>query len=364
MKALSSLRSDLEALRLTPRQELAADDAMVAGLRRRLETVTAQVVPRDEPVALLDFPNHGNVGDSLIWLGERRLFDAMGYAVRYHCDNVAYNAAALRRALGRSGGTILVHGGGNFGDIWPEWQRFRERVAIEHPDRRIVQLPQTIHFKGDPGLERARAAFGAHPDVHLLVRDEPSLKLATESLELPATLCPDMAFAIGPLARTAEPDLDAVVMGRIDTERERAGVDGIEIASMLRSDWTADHRDQLGWEKRYDLVQYRSRRLGRRFARREAFAVATQPALRLTYEWLAHDRARFGRDLLSRGRVLGTDRLHGHVLATLMGIPHVVVDSGYGKLTRFHEAWTADSKLATFAAPDDAQGVVEQLLKS
>jgi exopolysaccharide biosynthesis predicted pyruvyltransferase EpsI len=40
---------------------------------------------------------------------------------------------------------ILLHGGGNFGDVWPGFQRFREQVIRESPNRRIIQLPQTIH---------------------------------------------------------------------------------------------------------------------------------------------------------------------------------------------------------------------------
>ena len=30
---------------------------------------------------------------------------------------------------------------------------------------------------------------------------------------------------------------------------------------------------------------------------------------------------------LSRGRVVATDRLHGHILSTLMDIPHVLIDN-------------------------------------
>jgi pyruvyl transferase EpsO len=45
-------------------------------------------------------------------------------------------------------------------------------------------------------------------------------------------------------------------------------------------------------------------------------------------------------DLLSRGRVVITDRLHGHVLATLLGLPHCVMDSQYGKVRALWDTWT------------------------
>ena len=36
-----------------------------------------------------------------------------------------------------------------------------------------------------------------------------------------------------------------------------------------------------------------------------------------------------------------TDKLHGHLLAALLGIPHVVLDNSYGKVSGTLEAWTA-----------------------
>jgi pyruvyl transferase EpsO len=34
-----------------------------------------------------------------------------------------------------------------------------------------------------------------------------------------------------------------------------------------------------------------------------------------------------------------TDRLHGHILCTLLGIPHCVIDNSYGKIGGFADAW-------------------------
>jgi len=37
-----------------------------------------------------------------------------------------------------------------------------------------------------------------------------------------------------------------------------------------------------------------------------------------------------------------TDRLHGHIMATIMGTPHVLMDSKLGKNKDFHDTWTKD----------------------
>jgi pyruvyl transferase EpsO len=61
--------------------------------------------------------------------------------------------------------------------------------------------------------------------------------------------------------------------------------------------------------------------------------------------------------------VVVTDRLHGHILALLLGIPHVVLDNSYGKLHHFIRTWTHASPLVRMAAaPDEATALARELL--
>ena len=53
--------------------------------------------------------------------------------------------------------------------------------------------------------------------------------------------------------------------------------------------------------------------------------------------------------MLSQGRFAITDRLHGHILCLLMGIPHVVLNDRYGKISNFYETWTSGNPLAYWA---------------
>jgi exopolysaccharide biosynthesis predicted pyruvyltransferase EpsI len=49
-----------------------------------------------------------------------------------------------------------------------------------------------------------------------------------------------------------------------------------------------------------------------------------------------------GFGLLGSARFVITDRLHGHILSTLIGVPHVLLDSKLGKNLSLHDAWTKD----------------------
>ncbi|MCG6927123.1 MAG: polysaccharide pyruvyl transferase family protein [Acidobacteria bacterium] len=308
--------------------------ATVAALRGKAESVLRPLVRPGERCALLDFPNHGNVGDSAIWLGTRALLERLGARVVYASDCFTLRAATLRAAVGD--GPIFIQGGGNFGDLWHYFQDFREHIVESFPESRIVQLPQSIHFEDGANLERVRRVFGAHDRLTLLVRERKSLELARTELGLPAVLCPDLAFGLGPLRRSSRPAHDLVVLARGDKETagDRAAV---HVGSGRVADW-GDDDPLLGAVRAVVRRVLRPRLLGGLWG-----------GVLPVYDAFARARLRAGVRLLSRGRVVVTDRLHGHILSVLLGVPHVVLDNSYGKLSHTLDAWTGHLPLVSVA---------------
>ena len=49
-----------------------------------------------------------------------------------------------------------------------------------------------------------------------------------------------------------------------------------------------------------------------------------------------------GFEMLAQAEFVITDRLHGHIMCTLMGIPHVLMDSKLKKNLFLHDTWTKD----------------------
>ncbi|MEO7102376.1 MAG: polysaccharide pyruvyl transferase family protein [Gemmatimonadaceae bacterium] len=322
-----------------------ADDKLIDTLRRTSIDVLGSVVPRDRPIALLDFPRYSNIGDSAIWLGETNCLAALGVPrdhVRYMCDVATYSEAGLRRSIGESG-VILLHGGGNFGDLWTAHQQFRETVIGAFPNNQIVVLPQSIHFIEPSALDTAADAFNRHGNLTVLVRDQPSLDVLQERFTTRNMLCPDLAFCIGKLDRPVQADQDIVYLARVDQESQFSADTGPD-ADVAPVDWP-------------DVANVRAWRFGNAFAEFQTnhpvlartLRVPIQKVVRSSYNAMATERVTRGSVLLARGRVVVTDRLHAHILALLMGIPHVVLDNNYGKIRRFHDAWTSESVLTMFA---------------
>jgi pyruvyl transferase EpsO len=75
------------------------------------------------------------------------------------------------------------------------------------------------------------------------------------------------------------------------------------------------------------------------------------------YNQVARLRLSQGCRTLAAARCVVTDRLHGHILSVLLGIPHVVLDNNYGKVRSFYDTWTKGCDLVDWAeSPADAAG--------
>lgn len=314
-----------------------ADHELLASLGRTLDRTLEPLIPRGESLALVDFPRSANVGDSLIWLGTLAWLARTGRgAPRYVCSDLTYDRHALARRIGN--GTILLGGGGNFGDLYPDHQEFREQVIADFPGHRIVQLPQSIHFESATELARARAVIGRHARLTLLVRDQRSLDVARAEFPAPSLLCPDLAFALGPQPRPAGPSRSVVWLSRNDKE-SRPEASLAKVPGLEPVDWVTDDP--------HPLIAL-NLRMDRWLRHRPGLRPWVAGWLPTTFERVARLRVARGVRILGAGRVVVTDRLHGHILALLLGIPHCVVDNSYGKVRGLHEAWTRGSKLARF----------------
>src|SRR5262245_23596720 len=178
-------------------------------LKQRLDAI-AGIIPKDRPVIYLDYPMHGNVGDLLIHAGTDRFFAANGYEVIGHFSihefclthrpgkPLVFFKESVRRLddLVETGATIVLQGGGNFGDLYRDHQMFRELLIGRYASAPIVILPQSVHF--DDSANRAAAArlFAAHPQLYFFARDRESLDFARNDCGCPAALMPDMAHAL------------------------------------------------------------------------------------------------------------------------------------------------------------------------
>jgi pyruvyl transferase EpsO len=199
---------------------------------------------------------------------------------------------------------------------------------------RIVQLPQSITFGRKSGLLLAETQrIFRRSEIDLFCRDRESLQTANQLLGVPARLCPDLAFGIGRLKPSAAV---TPVLGLLRTDLERKT--SVEIAGVVRADWR-DSPAVMRWRRGGRLLDILTRRS-------DPSGAALSFKVR---RWLAQGKVNSGARLISRGRFLITDRLHGHILAVLLGLPHAILDNKNGKVSAYWRAWTSELSFARLA---------------
>ncbi|HTR17513.1 MAG TPA: polysaccharide pyruvyl transferase family protein [Acetobacteraceae bacterium] len=293
---------------------------------------------------LVDWPDYHNTGDHLIWLGAKHALNRLGRICI--ADYTAWDVRSGAMPAVPPDVTVICSGGGNFGDIYPNFQRTREILAQTCRDSRLIVLPQTIYFK-DPDKARDSAAlFRDHPDAVIFGRDPRSAEEAA-AFTAPerALLAPDCALFLYPLVSllrerlpASPPAHETMLLARNDAE---AGKRRPQLnAAGLKLDWLGklgDYTDLTG-----DV---------------EAIFATLKPDLAALFgplTWrddISLQRLILGILLLGQGHRLVTDRLHAHILACMLAKPHTLLDNSYGKNRQFHACWTKDIPFVSLEDP-------------
>ena len=262
---------------------------------------------------LFNFAAHENKGDPAIAAGELILLQKLGIELMFHCETGTCKGRTLEQAYNISkiyssaDLVILMHGGGNIFSYKSE-DKNRKPVLETFQEFEIIMFPQSIWPRADAEHKKLyQKVYSSHPRLTFLYRDRDSYNMGKELFpKARPLLMPDMAFQIGPVNRFLRPTHDIMWLKRTDSEslkyrmpNDTRGYD------LIVQDW-------LSWKTPKGSSKLE-----------DPFLIAANGML-----------------VLQRGRVVVTDRLHGHILSTLCGIPHVVIDPVNNKTTSYMKSWT------------------------
>jgi exopolysaccharide biosynthesis predicted pyruvyltransferase EpsI len=301
-------------------------EGIVGSLRAGIDAAMSGLLDVGAPFALLGAPELADLGGSATYLGELQSLQ-QHHGVPGHVGAVGpSNWLRMEKRIGD--GPILLHGGG-LDQAWPNAQAFREAVLWRYRGRRVIQLPQALHFPSQAAIDQAARVIERHGAFTLLVRDQPSYDLARRSFHCEVRMCPDPAFALGLLPRGV-PSRPMLLLLRDEGERQ-AGQREVQTGNVAAIPDRADGTDAVPftWGERRRMMGAMVRSLSRD---------------RLLTIWRARAEVQLARGLalLRTAECVITDRYDAHVLCLLTGIPHYVVDDGGGEVAATIATWNTD----------------------
>jgi len=342
-----------------------------------------EALGRFDNCALLDYPSHPNIGDHLIWLGTIfYLTNVLKTKINYAVSVTDFSEAVLEKQIGKS--PILLHGGGNMGDLWSRFQIFREKIISTYQDRPIFVMPQSLYYANIENLEKTATIFNSHPDLTIFIRDNRSYETAIKYFDNCQIIkAPDMAFElvnIPGLKLKCKSDSSILYLYRQDRENNKAfSPSALGIPNLVVEDWISytwmskipknwiyipglvrlvregwqrglvtptEWISRQGWEK---LHPYATK-----------FNTLYNPSIHRKSWSLMHS----GIYQLQRHRLVITNRLHVHILCLLLGKPHVVLPGSYYKIESFYQTWTHKLPGCRFVKePSQVKVAVQELLE-
>ncbi|MFN3546049.1 MAG: polysaccharide pyruvyl transferase family protein [Mesorhizobium sp.] len=284
------------------------------------------------PYAIIDYPGYANPGDAAIWCGARRVLETVtGCTPSYVSTLRHFDPGRCRRAV--PGGTVFFLGGGSFGSLYEKHHRMRLRALERIGDARIVLLPLSVaEDAGKPDATalaaETRRILAGCARLTAYSRERRSQATLRDVYGIEASLCPDTAHAV-------TPPVVVPVQERLALFRRDGEALGTQAGDAAGSDQVVDWPDDasLRWINRAGKIA----------------PLFPSHRLRLAaFDLVARKKVEAACRLLGQGRIVATDRLHGVILASLMGRRVIASENATGKVGSYVETWSGMLPDVTF----------------
>ena len=298
----------------------------IAELRAIIDLRLSPLVDRD--YRLLEIPDYPNVGDILIYNGERNFLRRLPRKCKEQSTMISF---AMRLPRIPETDLLIFRGGGYFGDLWPAGPNFQKMVLKHYPVNPMVIFPQSVFFSSQENLRRAVELYGAHKNLSICLRDRQSYDFIRNYFSNPAYLIPDMAFyAKSDSRRYGSQSGRTCIVKRCDQEyiptpdlERLCNISGVTIA-----DWPS-----MTGESRLERIMSSLRRRPKRGGKfYDAFTRRIYCPLLLGQ----------GKRFIAKFDKIVTTRLHAGILGMLLGKEVVFIDNSYGKIRSLYDTWLKD----------------------
>lgn len=297
----------------------------IARLRSRIDEALLPLI--GSKCVLYDVPYYKNIGDVLIWEGELCFLEQHSILL---LDMASYNTCAFPEL--DSDVTILFQGGGNIGDLYHEHVEFLLSLVEHYPDNRIVVLSQTVFYQNEKQFDWDFIRLARHSDFYFAARDRFVYDKIVKYFGEKTLLLPDMAFCIPydrflPYIKKERLGLLRIV--RKDCERP---IGKQNLLDGKTQDWPVFDQS-IRYSTLKNTVYDRLYKIPflRNFLRDRWNSYA--------YEYFRIAMVKEGVQFISPYRFVQSERLHGAILAILLGKEVTIVDNSYKKNSNFYNTW-------------------------
>jgi len=230
---------------------------------------------------------------------------------------------------------VTIVGGGNFGDLYPQIEHYRQLVISNFKNNKIVTFPQTIDFsstkQGKIELQKAQKIYGNHNNLTLTAREEISFKKMKDFFpKNKVVLSPDIVMCLNE-SNGSDERKGALICLRNDGEKLLKQHEEKELLEIINSNF-----DKVS---AYDTHINRSKL---------SFAERNEELQKI---WTA----------FKNSEVVITDRLHGMIFCHITNTPCIVFQNNNHKIKGCYQ-WIKASKNINFIEDFNDESIKSKLI--
>ncbi len=289
-----------------------------------------------EKCILTDLPYHDNLGDVLIWQGELDFLKSIKTDVLQYSSSGTFLYPNLTTDI-----SILLHGGGNFGDLYRNFQEFRLKVIKAYPNNRIIMFPQSVWYSDKSLIRKDSEIISGHHDLFLCARDRWSYDFLTANFpESKILLVPDMAFFISDdrlAGYRSRHTGKSLYFKRVDKESTSL-TDRRKEPSCDTGDWPKYGDRTLG----FNFLIYGSELIAKINSLSYVQEIIAEAIDVFANKYWRSSRFKMAVSYIADYDKVITDRLHAMILSVLLYKSVEFINNSTGKLRAYYETWLSD----------------------
>lgn len=264
-------------------------------------------------IILMGSPEYNNLGDHAIAFATKVFIEDNIKNVKFleiTENEIRYNFNKVKKAVNKND-ILLLQGGGNMGDIYTDQVYIRKKIITNFKENKIIIMPQTIHFESSE--KKLPDYYFEHKNLYIFTREEKSFEMLRE------IFIHDRVFIV--------PDIVMYLINKNEYKKREKNVN--DIALCIRNDKESKDANF----KKYSESIIRELKLNYK----EISTVVGLPIIKSERK-----RALMNIfDEISKVKILITDRLHGMIIAAIVGTPCIILPTFNHKVTYSYN-WIKD----------------------
>lgn len=290
-------------------------------------------VSPEQTIYLLQTPVHNNIGDQAIAYAEIKFLTTKFPQYKLKIVNELQLKSALKKIARKAtnNDVIMIHGGGNMGDIWPGYEEQRQQIFYWLKYKKIVSFPQSIRFLTNYSdlAKKSKEIYSEAHDITLVARESTSYDKMKSffGAEMHILYTPDIVISLNPQI----------------SEQKREG-----IATFLRNDVEKQNNT---------IVQPFLEQLAKKYVIKSNDTVIDYTPFITNKTREKFVLKKFSE--FSSSKLIITDRLHGMIFAMLTGTPAIVFDNNNKKVSSTYNSWLKNANFIYLATDYTQQELIQ-----